>query len=475
MIEALRDIGYSLEAAVADIIDNSITALASCISIRFGWMNDDPWIAICDDGMGMIQSELVEAMRPGSRSPLDTRTKDDLGRFGLGMKTASFSQCRCLTVVTRKAGVMSAMRWDLDEVSKRDEWILLSVSGNEVAALPAIDLLGLDGTFVLWQKLDRLDLGALGVKAHGILNERMELVRHHLAIVFHRFLLGEPGRKKIKISINNNEIESFDPFNERSFATNPLQEERVRIDGDYVVMQPFILPHHTKVTPEEYERLAGSDGYLRSQGFYIYRNRRLILYGTWFRLARLEELTKLARVRVDIPNTLDHLWNIDVRKSRAHPPETVRQRMRQIVDKIREGAKRPYTHRSTLVIQRDTSAVWCRRVFNDRVQFEIDPKHPLINELLMDFDESTRKQILAVLKMIGNSFPAAVFFSDYASNPKALEPSEPDLELLKDLARMIAGSNPGISADDLKTKLSGIDPFSFWEASLGKVISEIKI
>jgi len=131
MIEALRDIGYSLETAVADIIDNSLTAGARTVRIRYGWTLEKPWFAILDDGSGMFEAELVEAMRPGSRNPRDLRSRDDLGRFGLGLKTASFSQCRCLTVVSTKEGRTSGRRWDLEEVSRRDEWLLLTVRRSD--------------------------------------------------------------------------------------------------------------------------------------------------------------------------------------------------------------------------------------------------------------------------------------------------------------------------------------------------------
>jgi hypothetical protein len=170
MIEALRDIGYSLEAAVADIIDNSLTARAKNVHIRFGWDREQPWIALIDDGYGMMEKELVEAMRPGSRNPREKRSRDDLGRFGLGLKTASFSQCRCLTVASRKAGVTSARRWDLEEVNRSNDWILLTVPDSDLNALPAFDELPETGTYVLWQQLDRLDIGPYSDRAHTMLS-----------------------------------------------------------------------------------------------------------------------------------------------------------------------------------------------------------------------------------------------------------------------------------------------------------------
>lgn len=460
LIESMRDIGYSLETAVADILDNSITARAKCIDIQFGWTDDDqPWLAIIDDGCGMSAHELVEAMRPGSRSPLDTREAGDLGRFGLGLKTASFSQCRMLTVVSRKGDSTSSRAWNLDLVRERNEWLLITVPKNEIAALPGIEMLGKMGTCVLWENLDRLDLGEDATIAHGRLNDRIATIREHLALVFHRFLNDENGRKNLRIRINGTAIEAFDPFNSAHLGTTQLPEEILLVQGEKVTMQPFILPHHTKMGVADYEKLAGRDGYLRSQGFYIYRNRRLIIHGTWFRMAKQEQLTKLARVRVDIPNTLDHLWTIDVRKSRAHPPEAISRRMSQLVKTIRENSKRPYLHRGKLLQQRVSSPVWQRRIFNNRVEYEVDQGHPLLSEFRADLDQGARSRFDLLVKMIGSTFPGPLFYNDLAERPGQTDMGVEET-LLQQLADMLADAYPESGQEDLGTRLRSTEPFA---------------
>mgnify|MGYP005857447235 FL=1 len=157
LIESLRDIGYSLPTALSDIIDNSVTGGASAVRIHADTLTDDPTIAIVDDGAGMDRDALVEALRPGSRNPREKRADNDLGRFGLGLKSASFSQCRRLTVLSRQGGVLSGARWDLDEVAETDRWEI-SVIEDETG-IPHCDLLRGDGTMVLWEKLDRVDGG----------------------------------------------------------------------------------------------------------------------------------------------------------------------------------------------------------------------------------------------------------------------------------------------------------------------------
>jgi hypothetical protein len=468
----MRDIGYSFEAAIADIIDNSLAAKARTIDIRFGWADGLPWIAIVDDGKGMGVDELRDAMRPGSQSPLVARMASDLGRFGLGMKTASFSQCRELTVISRQASVSSAMRWDLDLVASTDDWTLLELAEASLATLPAVDLLGKCGTVILWRKIDRLELTGGEQVGHSSLNDMMGVVRVHLARVYHRFILGESGQPKVLIRINSLPVEAFDPFHAASRATQQLPEEVVAMQGGEVTIQPFILPHHSNVSPSDYERLAGAEGYLRNQGFYVYRNRRLIVWGTWFRLAKQEELTKLARVRIDVPNTLDHLWGIDVRKSRAHPPMLVRQRLRQVVERIRGSAKRPYTQRGVLIMQPDLRPVWERKAFNDRIEYSINELHPIIEDLLTDVDERTRTRIRSVLRMVATSFPHAAFFSDYATEPKQLDARDGDLRLLVGLARLVADSFPGIDGPALKNLIASTEPFASWPTLLDQISSE---
>jgi hypothetical protein len=470
MIEAMRDIGYSFDSAVADIIDNSIAAGAKNIDLRYGWEADLPWIGVIDDGCGMSRDDLLEAMRPGSKDPRLEREKNDLGRFGLGLKTASFSQCRELTVVTKQAASIHAMQWDLDHVAETDKWEIKEIHDSDLAGLPCGAPTTNEGTVVVWRKIDRLELAGLGEMGNEAFNELMSSVRQHLARIFHRFLSGELGLKKIRMAINGTDIEPYDPFAELNIATQKFPVETVRINDSQVSIQAFVLPHHTKVSAKDYERLAGPEGYLRNQGFYIYRNRRLILWGSWFRLARQEELTKLARVRIDIPNNLDYQWGIDVRKARAHPPLVVRNRLKQVIEQIRAGAKRPYTQRGRVVIESDSTPVWARKVHNDRIEYVINDQHPLIADLLSDMDAQERSRLRRVIQMLGQTFPAAAFFSDYANSPRQVESSQPDIDALTVLAGMLRHSNPGIDEADLALMLSNMEPFSRYPDQLGLLV-----
>lgn len=469
MIEAMRDIGYSFDSAVADIIDNSIAAGAKDIDLRYGWDADLPWFAVVDDGCGMSRPELLEAMRPGSKDPRLERAAHDLGRFGLGLKTASFSQCRELTVLTRRSEVLNGMRWDLDRVSETNKWEITELSRNDLSDMPCGLPSDGDGTLVLWRKIDRLELAGMGEIGHEAFNELMSAVRQHLARIFHRFLAGELGLKKIRVAINQTDVEPYDPFAELNIATQKFPLEVVRFRDSEVKIQAFVLPHHSKASAKEYERLAGPEGYLRNQGFYIYRNRRLIIWGSWFRLARQEELTKLARVRIDIPNNTDHHWGIDVRKARAHPPLIVKNRLRQVIDQIRSGAKRPYTQRGRVVVETDAIPVWVRKIHNDRIEYVINDEHTLLSELLNDLQAGDRLRLRQMIRMFGQTFPAAAFFSDYSNTPKQIETEQPDMDVMLALAKILVQANPNLDQAGLATVLASMEPFSRHPDQIGVI------
>src|SRR6266852_1994538 len=270
LIESLRAFGYTPQAAIADLIDNSITAGARNIWVRFTWSGASSYITVRDDGKGMTPTELVSAMRAGSQNPLHLRSRKDLGRFGLGLKTASFSQCRVLTVSSKIAGSSrTTKRWDLDYVGQVSEWRLLqgSAHGSEERISEIED--HECGTVVLWELMDRM-VGNAKVddqKAELRFLELISNVEKHLGMVFHRFIDDPHG---ITLRMNGHKISSWDPFLSNESATQKLQEERLHLHGDIVKVRPYVLPHHTRLSSSLHERGAGLNGWNAQQGFYIY-------------------------------------------------------------------------------------------------------------------------------------------------------------------------------------------------------------
>jgi hypothetical protein len=467
LIESMRDFGYSLETAVADIIDNSITAGAKRISIMSSEADSLMRIAIIDDGCGMDRASLIAAMRPGSRNPLERRSKADLGRFGLGLKTASFSQCRRVTVVSRINGETTAACWDLDLVQARDEWVV-QIS-TDVSELPWIDRLGETGTMVLWEKLDRF-AGEAAIQddtAFGAyLNSRLSDVAIHLELVFHRFLDGEHRLKRVRMDFNNRPLVAFDPFNSENPATSELPPEHIELRmGDRVEsieVQAFVLPYFKKVSLAEWEKFAGQGGYLKNQGFYVYREKRLIIHGTWFNLALQKASTQLARVRIDISNELDAEWKIDVRKSYAQLPFVVRKRLREILERIEVTARQPITGRGHVTPVSGVEPVWQRAVKQDAVTYSVNPAHPAFEAFSADLDAASARKLLGLLHVISAALPVDQIFSDLGSAPEKVrgEPVSHEFidESMKVLMRRLRADE--LTEDEITRVLELTPPYS---------------
>jgi hypothetical protein len=463
LIESMRDIGYSLESALADVVDNSITAGATTVRLFAETVGPEARFAILDDGDGMTQPDLLEAMRPGSRNPLDERNSTDLGRFGLGMKTASFSQCRRLTVVSKRGGQFAAACWDLDYVAEIDEWLVQIPPDSE--KIPWVDQLGDKGTLILWEKLDRFVDAESPPDGHDHLLRRLDDTIDHLELVFHRFLAGERGLKKVTMLLNNRPLVAFDPFHSGHPATIAGPVERISVRGHHVVVQTFTLPHHKKVTPAEWERYAGRAGYTRNQGFYLYRAKRLIIHGTWFGLARQMELTKLARVRIDMPNELDDAWKIDVRKSSAHPPRLVRERLRRIIEEIGAGSKRVYKARGRRLLSDSRVPVWRRVQDKNEIRYQVNSEHPLLAEFAGALTQQQRKGLAGVLELIGAALPVDALFADMGGHPERVSGGEMSDEAYEHAVtttfRHLVAT--GLPVDDVVEMLRVTEPFrSTW-------------
>lgn len=262
LMESTRAIGYSIEAAIADIIDNSIAADSSRIDIDYFPMGQS-YISILDDGHGMSEAELISAMQYGSRSPLEIREESDLGRYGLGMKTASLSQCRILTVISKQNGTIAGAQWNLNHIKQAESWSLIVLDESEVNVFPGWDKLNgyVNGTLVVWQDLDKFGIGENDIAA--AFSKKMTLIRDHLSLVFHRYLSGEPGLKKMDIRMNEVSIVPQDPFLIKK-STQLMDEEIIIVRGEKVKVKPYILPHTSKLTKKELAALGGKEG-LRKQ------------------------------------------------------------------------------------------------------------------------------------------------------------------------------------------------------------------
>lgn len=289
---------------------------------------------------------------------------------------------------------------------------------DEILQLPHVEeLLKYDsGTVVIWQNLDRLKTGEINFDQ--ALGRKIDVVREHLSLVYHRYLSGEVGLKKIEIQINNIKIEPIDPFLS-SKSVQAMDDEILIVRGKHIEVRPYILPHISKMTSDEIKMLGGKEGLRKHQGFYVYRNKRLLVWGTWFRMMRQGEMSKLARIRVDIPNDLDDLWTLDIKKSSAIPPEEVRNNLKRVIERLAEKSKRTWTYRGKREMDDSVIHVWNRyRTRNGGFMYEINRDYPLLVEIQNESTEIARR-LLLLMKQIEENIPLNSLYLDLTNDEKS--------------------------------------------------------
>lgn len=425
-INSIRDIGYNFNIAVSDLLDNCLDAGARNIEI-IGLIKPEMFLEILDDGCGMDNDELREAMRLATKNSKAKRAEDKLGKFGLGLKTASFSQCKKLTVISKKNGRISAKTWDLDFVAESNEWRLINTNIEEISESPLLNKLKelKNGTLVILNKIDRYTTEEF--------NENLSSLRKHISLVFHRLLEEKkPGVKKLSIKINDNKLTPFNPFNQSNDATQEFIPEDIYYKDEIIKIKPYILPHHSKMTQTEYEKYATEEGYLNSQGFYLYRSNRLLIHGTWWGIKKNSNAYQLVRIAIDIPNTQDEDWGIDIKKSMAKPAQELRNKLKQIVDNISVKGSRPYTGRGKAINNNKIVKFWEIIPQDKTFRFGINKFNPIINNFILSLQSHQREEFSNIIDMLEAYLPLESIQAQLIENPKKIEQKQNlDLDKMK--------------------------------------------
>ena len=479
LMASMRSIGYSFESAVADIIDNSISVKADLIEVRFPIEPSELYVAVCDNGTGMSEEELFDAMKYGSAMERGNRSEDDLGRFGLGLKAASLSQCRKLTVASKRDGVISACIWDLDVVERERDWIMIECSAEEIDKIRFIDFLKdkKSGTVVLWENFDVLSKSAGNIYAE--LMEYQEVTADYLSLIFHRFL-NKTGKDKLTIRVNNFTLKGMDPFLEnhkKTDARRPFQLPIKDSEGQerMVTVQPYVLPFQKDLTNEDKKLSGGIENYRSKQGFYIYRNERLIVWGTWFGRHR-DELTKYARIKVDIPNTLDDIWGIDIKKQSAKIPSSIRQRLTRAVDEAMDIAVKKQTYRGRLKkIDDKIDYIWQIRENRGRTDYVINRDSLIFDLIKNKVDDEVWSYIDSVLEEIENSIPFQQIYIDMAKHCVNDTVDEERLAEVEEKARILIRTAQKVSdntREQIIDRIMTSEPFSKYPELRNKLMEE---
>jgi Histidine kinase-, DNA gyrase B-, and HSP90-like ATPase len=485
MVEALRGLGYTTASALADLIDNSISAGSTRVEIGFHWAGVDSWIRISDDGRGMTDAELDKAMRIGDRNPLLARDAGDLGRFGLGLKTASFSQARCLTVSSRKGDEFSRLRWDLDVLAgdPKGNWSLLEGAHPGSEKKSAIPKGSGNGTVVLWERLDRIVTP--GFKEQNFL-DLIDHVDSHLGMVFHRYL--DRSTTGIEILLNDRRIRPWDPFLTVHGATWRSPEVQLGSGALKITAQAFVLPHKDRLGDKDYLNAGGPEGWASHQGFYIYRGRRMLVAGSWLGLGRTrswskDESHRLARIRIDITNSSDADWKIDIRKSTAQPPVALKELLIKLAEDARDRARRVYLHRAQLGTpsgrNEPRTPVWTSEQSPTGRRYRVDRRHPAITALTDEGGELA-KQVEVLLRVLEQTIPVqriwleAAETGEHAKGGFTAETEASVKEVLMVLYRNLV-VRKGVAPDAARALLLKTEPFDLHPGlvrSLPEVIPE---
>lgn len=476
LMNSMRAMGYSLDSAVADIIDNSISANAHNITIRLPMSLDEHRMYIFDDGDGMNSDELLKAMRFGSN--IEDRSSHDLGRFGLGLKTASLSQCRQLTVITKKNSQIAGMQWDLDDVISRQSWDVKVLSSEEISDFEESKRLNniSSGTLVVWDKFDKKD-DANG-NTYTYLYKRMAGLGKTLSLIFHRYISGYADNQ-VQIQLNAKILPPIDPFLEGHKKTTKKELISIPIkssDGkEYCInAQPYVLPHLNDLSTEDKEKLGGMESIERQeQGFYVYRNGRLIIWGSWFGLPK-DELSKYARVKVDIPNTLDDLWQIDIKKQHAVIPEIVKERLKNAVLKARVHSQRMNEFRGNRLSEE--KRLWIPSESRGIFSYKIN-RNSTILKLLDRVDEKTKDIVEKILVEIEENLPYQDIYNKVSTGEIDIKHELDDNEKIEELKQIVLSLLPlsekrFANRQEALKKIFEDEPFCYYQQLLSQMLIE---
>jgi hypothetical protein len=467
MIETFRSIGYTVETAIADIVDNSITAKARNVWIDYLWRGRDTILAIADDGIGLNNADLIHAMKPGCMPTEGHRSSNDLGRFGLGLKTASFSQCRKFCVYTKKASPKPVFwAWDLDYVNNTNHWDLIRYipdCGNLIERINKQD----SGTAVIWWDLDRLTQISKRTDdaAKAAFLKTMEIVKAHLGMVFHRFI-----SNGFNIHFQQRKVAPWDPIMIGAAGLQP--RPTTSFENGKILVRGYVLPHRSKLSADEYEDGKGpKDSWTSHQGFYIYRNQRLLVAGDWLGLFKKEVHYDLCRICIDLPSEFDSDWQIDIKKAVARPPILYRSQIEAVAKEARAKAVEVYRHRGK-ILKRDHAKdeyfpLWQEAVRGGKRFYRINRAHPLVKALVGKRDESANG-IERLLKFVEETIPVPLIMVKENENQDDLqqgkpfenEPSDLLIHVMRDMYKALCAD--GFSPALAKARISNIEPFDFY-------------
>ncbi|WP_225221043.1 ATP-binding protein [Bacillus norwichensis] len=474
VIQALRSIGYNAQTAIADIVDNSVDAKADYIDIEFEYDMGDGYIRIADNGIGMTEGELQKAMTIGSKDPRDKRAKEELGRFGMGLKTASFSMGKRLCVITKKDGVTSERCWDLDYVSDKNEWLLHKSVPNEVRNRVG-QVEGNSGTIVFIDRLDRF----CGYGSHKVLKQdsyysKVRRIHKYLEMVFHVML-----EKYLLITINGNALCPWNPFLEGNSRRIEGEEQILRVNKNIIRITPYVLPHPSTFNQVDYKYAGGVKGWRDQQGFYIYRENRMVSFGDWFGMFPKDVPSELVRIKIEFSNAADNDWKIDVKKSTIFIPDEIKEDLKAIAKYYRQISQEMMLYRTKTTRTggkiKGTLNTWELATDNIDSAYLLNRTHPVLTDILKTVDNNVRRKINIYLKLIELGSPNNLLKSGNMVKKERQQVDGKSRKLIIDYAEILFSTDIELDAEKVAETISMMSGFEGIEIDTIKKVIEKEV
>ncbi|MDW2885766.1 ATP-binding protein [Exiguobacterium artemiae] len=457
VIQALRSIGYNSQTAIADLIDNSIDAKANKISIDFSYNEGNGSIKITDDGIGMTEKELQIAMTIGSKDPRDKREREELGRFGMGLKTAAFFLGKRLTVISKKNSKLSVRCWDLDYVSQENEWLLYKSLPSDIE-LDANEIQGDNGTIIFIDKLDRF----CGYRTNNIVKSssffnKINRIQKYLELVFHLLLTD------IQLNINDNQLLPWSPFLEENPRCYEGEVQYLQLNGKKIIVTPYVLPHPSTFNRKDYKKAAGIKGWRDQQGFYIYRENRLVSYGDWFGLFSKDAISELVRIKIEFTNESDEEWKLDIKKSTVNIPEDIKEALGAIAKYYRQLSHEIMLYKTRASRTGDkvkgSLNTWELESDDNISNYIINRNHPVLIHILKQLDSNIKRQLNLYIKLIELGSPNNLLKTESMVKQENQKIDENQKKTIVDYAEIIVNSGIKISLDQISESISLMSGF----------------
>ena len=431
LIKTLMRVGYDFNMAVADIIDNSISADAKNIKIFSSVSSKNPTFSIYDDGFGMSEKELYENMKLAAKDPSLERDSKDLGRFGSGMKTASFSQARKLIVISKKKGSkICGAYWDIDEIESSDSWeVLMSLNEKEINSIEGFDkeIFSNKGTVIIWHKISSF-IETPHTSLENIIANTIDSMSRYISLHFHKFM---QSTHNLNFYVNQRKLNPINPFI-KGKGSMDLGTENIRGKKGNVEIKTHVLPHPQYLSQQQIDKLGGIDAIYKNQGLYIYRANRLIIAGGWMGLSSRNILGNLARVEVNIPASLDDEWSTDVKKSSLQLPIMVQRKLKQICQQPIKKSKGEHLHRGK---KEEVNEYWFinENKQDNTTRYEVHLKNKELVEIAEKMTRANRTKLKEFLRNLSKYLPINHIFSRIGKSPKSVNQENALIELPKDI------------------------------------------